>query len=122
MVNPRHKGVRGVMVAYPTSPSYDYDINTTWCADRIGSESTHTECDHNVALIIGEQGEPSYRRQYKILFNVRQMTFDLELMRMLTSIMVMTFAFEDDKFTDQCCSLEAAMYVCCLCDRQGLTV
>ena len=32
------------------------------------------------------------------------MTFDLELMRMLTSVMVMTFAFEDDKFTDQYCS------------------
>ena len=49
---------------------------------------------------------------------------------------VITFAFEDDKFTDQCCSsswgsLEAATYVAmykasfrcnCSCDRQDLAV
>ena len=46
------------------------------------------------------------------------MTFDPELMRMLSSVMVITFAFEDGKCTDQCCSssrgsLEAATYVYC---------
>ena len=51
-----------------------------------------------------------------LCFNVRKMTFDPELMHMLTSVMVMTFAFGDGKSTDQCCSsswgsLEAATYV-----------
>ena len=50
---------------------------------------------------------------YIILCSSIQMTFDPELMRILTSVMVMTFAFEDGKCTDQCCSsswgsLEAA--------------
>ena len=68
------------------------------------------------------------------------MTFDPELIHMLTSIMVMTIAFEDDKCTDQSVSTSAsavllaealchqlrvykASFRCnCLCDRQGLAV
>ena len=63
------------------------------------------------------------------------MTFDPDLMRMLTSVMVMTFAFEDGKCTDQCNAVHLAgalwkqlrMYKVsfrcnCLCERQGLAV